>query len=180
MFRWCWWNRSPYTLLNCWPILIFVNLYFIVKITHLMDAEAGRTGAKRVRNAPVGAGDGRVAPDADGFGLAWVRWVRRVRLRMAQVMYFVFSRVPRSSAVAGTRRRVPSCYGDGPSAIGRSLMRKLNKPPGKAQRRKPKAPYDPYGELLSGVVELIEQARLAAVRSVNVVLTSTYWLVGQR
>jgi len=33
---------------------------------------------------------------------------------------------------------------------------------------------------LSGVVRLIEQARLAAVRSVNVVLTSTYWLVGQR
>jgi predicted nuclease of restriction endonuclease-like (RecB) superfamily len=27
---------------------------------------------------------------------------------------------------------------------------------------------------------LIEQARLAAVRSVNVVLTSTYWLIGQR
>jgi predicted nuclease of restriction endonuclease-like (RecB) superfamily len=72
------------------------------------------------------------------------------------------------------------CYGDGPSAIGRSLMRKLSKPPGKAERRKPKAPYDPYGELLSGVVGLIEQARLAAVRSVNVVLTSTYWLVGQR
>jgi hypothetical protein len=59
-------------------------------------------------------------------------------------------------------------------------MRKLSKPPGKAERRKPKAPYDPYGELLSGVVGLIEQARLAAVRSVNVVLTSTYWLVGQR
>ena len=39
---------------------------------------------------------------------------------------------------------------------------------------------DPYGDLLRGVVGLIEQARLAAVRSVNVVLTSTYWLVGQR
>src|ERR1035441_4276242 len=56
MFRWYWWNRSPYMLLNCWAILIFVNLYFIVKITHLMDAEGGRTGAKRVRNAPAGAG----------------------------------------------------------------------------------------------------------------------------
>ena len=44
----------------------------------------------------------------------------------------------------------------------------------------PKAPHDPYSELLSGVVSLIEEARLAAVRSVNVVLTSTYWLVGQR
>jgi hypothetical protein len=41
-------------------------------------------------------------------------------------------------------------------------------------------PQNRYGELLSGVVSLIEQARVAAVRSVNVVLTSTYWLVGQR
>ncbi len=43
-----------------------------------------------------------------------------------------------------------------------------------------KAALDPYGELLSSVINLIEQARLAAVRSVNVVLTSTYWLVGRR
>ena len=34
--------------------------------------------------------------------------------------------------------------------------------------------------MLSGVVRLIEQARLGVVRSVNIVLTSTYWLVGQR
>jgi predicted nuclease of restriction endonuclease-like (RecB) superfamily len=33
---------------------------------------------------------------------------------------------------------------------------------------------------LTGVVSLIEQARIASVRSVNVVLTSTYWLVGRR
>ena len=49
-----------------------------------------------------------------------------------------------------------------------------------AERRAPKATRDPYCELLSGVVSLIEEARFAAVRSVNVVLTSTYWLVGQR
>jgi aspartyl aminopeptidase len=30
------------------------------------------------------------------------------------------------------------------------------------------------------VVSLIEQARLATVRSVNTVMTSTYWVVGQR
>ena len=59
-------------------------------------------------------------------------------------------------------------------------MKKLSKRPGKVARRKPKRPQRPYHELLSGVVRLIEQARLAAVRSVNVVLTSTYWLVGQR
>jgi hypothetical protein len=52
--------------------------------------------------------------------------------------------------------------------------------PGKLERRVRKATSDPYGELLSGVVGLIEEARLTAIRSVNVVLTSTYWLVGQR
>jgi predicted nuclease of restriction endonuclease-like (RecB) superfamily len=60
-------------------------------------------------------------------------------------------------------------------------MKKSGKHAGKVELRKRKAsPHGPYGELLSGVVRLIEQARLAAVRSVNVVLTSTYWLVGQR
>jgi len=59
-------------------------------------------------------------------------------------------------------------------------MRKSSKHLGKMERRKPKLPHGPYGALLSGVVRLIEQARLAAVRSVNIVLTSTYWLVGQR
>src|SRR5580704_8525139 len=59
-------------------------------------------------------------------------------------------------------------------------MKKLTKRPGKVARRKPKRRHEPYRELLSGVVRLIEQARLAAVRSVNVVLTSTYWLIGQR
>jgi hypothetical protein len=43
-----------------------------------------------------------------------------------------------------------------------------------------KAAPDPYAELLTGVVDLIEQARLAAVRSVNAILTSTYWMVGRR
>ena len=33
---------------------------------------------------------------------------------------------------------------------------------------------------MSGVVRLIEEGQLKAVRSVNVVLTSTYWLIGQR
>jgi len=37
-----------------------------------------------------------------------------------------------------------------------------------------------YGELLSGIVALLEQGRQTAARSVNTVLTTTYWLVGQR
>jgi DUF1016 N-terminal domain len=60
-------------------------------------------------------------------------------------------------------------------------VRKLRQQrPTEVQPRAPKVGHDPYGELLSGVVGLIEQARLAAVRPVNVVLTSTYWLVGRR
>jgi hypothetical protein len=52
--------------------------------------------------------------------------------------------------------------------------------PGKVGRRAQGPQRDPYGQLLSGVVSLIEQGRLAAVRSVNTVLTTTYWLVGRR
>lgn len=37
-----------------------------------------------------------------------------------------------------------------------------------------------YDELLSGVVELLEQARKTSVRSVNAVMTATYWEVGRR
>ena len=59
-------------------------------------------------------------------------------------------------------------------------MRKSEKDRHKVERRKPKLPHGPYCELLSGVVRLIGEARVAAVRSINVVLTSTYWMVGQR
>jgi predicted nuclease of restriction endonuclease-like (RecB) superfamily len=50
----------------------------------------------------------------------------------------------------------------------------------KVARRVRKVAPDPYGELLSGVVDLIEQARVRAIRSVNAVLTATYWQVGRR
>lgn len=59
-------------------------------------------------------------------------------------------------------------------------MRKSSKQPVKMERPKPESLLDAYGELLTGVVQVIEQGRIAAARSVNVVLTSTYWLVGQR
>jgi predicted nuclease of restriction endonuclease-like (RecB) superfamily len=51
---------------------------------------------------------------------------------------------------------------------------------GKVKRRIAKAAPDPYHKLFNSVVSLIEQARLNAIRSVNSVLTSTYWLVGRR
>src|SRR5713101_4571651 len=37
-----------------------------------------------------------------------------------------------------------------------------------------------YLDLLAGIVALLEQARRSATRSVNSILTTTYWLVGQR
>jgi hypothetical protein len=37
-----------------------------------------------------------------------------------------------------------------------------------------------YAELLSGIIAVLEQGRQSAARSVNAVLTATYWLVGQR
>ena len=60
-------------------------------------------------------------------------------------------------------------------------MRKSRKQSsGKVKRQTSRVGPHPYSKLLSGVVALIEQARLGAVRSVNVVLTSTYWLIGRR
>lgn len=61
------------------------------------------------------------------------------------------------------------------------MKRKSSSHPGKVEHRASKAsPHGAYRDLLSGVVGLIEQVRLGAVRSVNVLLTSTYWLMGQR
>ena len=67
-------------LLNCWPIIRLANLYFIVKITHLIDAVAGRTGAKRVRNAQRG-GNSQLG-STPGVGRGWVR------IRRAQAVVF--------------------------------------------------------------------------------------------
>lgn len=37
-----------------------------------------------------------------------------------------------------------------------------------------------YAALVSNLVDLVKRARVGAVRSVNTILTSTYWLIGQR
>jgi len=37
-----------------------------------------------------------------------------------------------------------------------------------------------YAVLVSNLVDLVERARVGAVRSVNTILTSTYWLIGRR
>jgi hypothetical protein len=41
-------------------------------------------------------------------------------------------------------------------------------------------PQDEYSSILSGVVELLEQSRRLAARSVNAIMTATYWEIGRR
>lgn len=50
-----------------------------------------------------------------------------------------------------------------------------------AKKRLPApVPSDPYGLLLAGIGDVLDQARRAAARSVNALLTATYWDVGRR
>src|SRR5262249_32986919 len=44
--------------------------------------------------------------------------------------------------------------------------------------RRPSAPD--YGELLTDVVRVIDEARRGAARTINAVMTTTYWLIGRR
>jgi predicted nuclease of restriction endonuclease-like (RecB) superfamily len=52
------------------------------------------------------------------------------------------------------------------------------------RKGQPSAPVDPeipgYDAVLCGMVELLESARRAAARSVNAVMTATYWEMGRR
>ena len=51
---------------------------------------------------------------------------------------------------------------------------------GTRTKRTPGATLRDYDEVLSGVVELLEQARHAAARAVNAIMTATYWEIGRR
>jgi predicted nuclease of restriction endonuclease-like (RecB) superfamily len=51
---------------------------------------------------------------------------------------------------------------------------------GTRTKRTPSATLRDYDEVLSGVVELLEQARHAAARAVNTIMTATYWEIGRR
>ena len=51
---------------------------------------------------------------------------------------------------------------------------------GTRTKRTPGVAFKDYDEVLSGVVELLEQARHAAVRAVNAIMTATYWEIGRR
>ena len=62
----------------------------------------------------------------------------------------------------------------------RTVKKLAKRQPARKPRPKQKIMQGSYRELLRGVVTLIEQGRISSVRSVNTVLTSTYWLVGRR
>ena len=62
----------------------------------------------------------------------------------------------------------------------RTVKKPAKRQPARKPRPKQKIMQGSYRELLRGVVTLIEQGRISSVRSVNAVLTSTYWLVGRR
>ena len=52
--------------------------------------------------------------------------------------------------------------------------------PSKKPTRRSLNRVQPYDAMLHGVVELLESARRSAARSVNAVMTATYWLIGER
>ena len=58
-------------------------------------------------------------------------------------------------------------------------MRKL-KNIGKELARRNSISRDGYDDLVNGVIGLVEASRVASFRTVNTILTSTYWVVGQR
>jgi hypothetical protein len=58
-------------------------------------------------------------------------------------------------------------------------MSKFTRKP-KAITKKPSSAMAAYDQVLSGMVELLESARHAAARTVNAVMTATYWELGRR
>ena len=59
------------------------------------------------------------------------------------------------------------------------LESRMSKPSKKAKSSLPGAATD-YSGLVSGVSELLDAARRTSVRSVNALMTATYWEVGRR
>jgi hypothetical protein len=51
---------------------------------------------------------------------------------------------------------------------------------GTRTKRTPGTTISDYDEVLSGLVELLDQARRAVARSINAIMTATYWEIGRR
>ena len=59
--------------------------------------------------------------------------------------------------------------------LTRAMSRSRNKPPKRSQQ----VTLAGYDVLLADVARVVEEARCAAARSVNTLMTTTYWLVGR-
>ena len=53
-------------------------------------------------------------------------------------------------------------------------------PPKRLPRQKPSSPIEGYDSIVSELVDLVESARRVSARSVNAVMTATYWEIGRR
>ena len=52
--------------------------------------------------------------------------------------------------------------------------------PKRLSRQKPSSPIEGYDSIISELVNLVESARRVSARSVNAVMTATYWEIGRR
>jgi DUF1016 N-terminal domain len=53
-------------------------------------------------------------------------------------------------------------------------------PPKRLPRQKPSSPIEGYDSIVLELVDLVESARRVSARSVNAVMTETYWEIGRR
>ena len=53
-------------------------------------------------------------------------------------------------------------------------------PPKRLPPQKPSSPIEGYDSIVSELVDLVESARRFSARSVNAVMTATYWEIGRR
>jgi hypothetical protein len=73
--------------------------------------------------------------------------------------------------VLGNSLVIAGCIGDF-NAVGRNVKAKAGPPAASAA--------DDYHELLGELTEILSAARHAAARSINAVMTATYWEIGRR
>ena len=52
--------------------------------------------------------------------------------------------------------------------------------PKRLSRQKPSSPIEGYDSIISELVNLVESARRVSARSVNAIMTATYWEIGRR
>src|ERR1035441_3540160 len=85
MSRLCWWIRSPYMLLNCWPIVIFAQSILYCQDYTFNGCSGGANGCEKSAKCAgerkgrcggrVRVRRGQVVVVCAGWGRKWVRLV---------------------------------------------------------------------------------------------------------